>query len=87
MKPLIRFIELAWLALVFAFQLIRPHHQLRPPVEFDLGWLYVEQFIAAQRQQHKLLIFVILLDVLDRARRLRVDRPCDVRRPFGRARR
>jgi hypothetical protein len=75
--PLIWFVGLAWLALVFAFQFVQLIQQLRTCADVDLGWLCVEQFVAAQRQRLELVDFVI---VLDRARRLRVDRPRRVRR-------
>ena len=91
MQPLVWFVELSWLALVRFIQFSRPaNHILRSAVEFDLGWFHVEQQRAPQWQQHKLVIvFVVLLDVIDIARRLRVDRPCDVGplgRPFGKLR-
>jgi hypothetical protein len=73
-QPL-KFVGLAWLALVFAFQFVQ---QLRTCADFDLGWLCVEQFVAAQWQRHKLVIVFVIL--LDRARRFRLDRPRRVRR-------
>jgi hypothetical protein len=87
-QPLIELVEFTGLALVQFIQFARPANNiLEPPAEFDLGRFHVEQQRAPQWQQHKLVIvFVVLLDVVDRARRLRVDRPCNVGplgRPFG----
>jgi hypothetical protein len=90
-QPLIEFLEFTRLALVQFIQFARQANNiLGPPAEFDLGRFHVEQQRAPQWRQHKLVIvFVVLLDVVDRARRLRVDRPCDVGplgRPFGKLR-
>jgi len=90
-QPLVRFVGFPWLALVRFVQLSRPADNiLRPAVEFDLGRFHLEQQRAPQRQQHKLVIvFVVLLDLVDVTRWLRVDRSCDVGplgRPFGKLR-
>jgi hypothetical protein len=90
-QPLIEFLEFTRLALVQFIQFARQAiNILEPPAEFDLGRFHVEQQRAPQWRQHKLVIvFVVLLDVVDRARRLRVDRPRDVGplgRPFGKLR-
>jgi hypothetical protein len=77
--PLIGFVELSWwLALVFAFQFVQLIQQQWTYADFDLGWLRVEQFIAAQRQRLKLVVVFVIF--LDRARRFRVERPRRVRR-------
>ena len=77
-----KFVELTRLALVFAFQFLQPHHQLRSPLELDFGRVLFGQ--QRQRDEFIVVFIIFLLDVVDRARRLRIDRPCDVG-PLGRA--
>jgi hypothetical protein len=77
-QPLIEFVALARLALVFEFQLVRPH---QPEPSLDLRGIFLEQ---RQLQLQPLVVLVVfVLDVLGRARRLRCDRPRDVG-PLGR---